>query len=160
MFLLLLIGQIWFSLSSLCLFLSSKWAHGVTIWRLLLEYSKISPHSLPKLEEHRFYEPKVKIFFSFTFSPFSSISQTKEQDFLPTPFLRSQNPKKKDNAEKKTTQGRYFPLFRDERDSMGEWLWENFPSRRTKHVLSKREKVNGNFELKSKLITSILNTNC
>lgn len=47
-FLLLLMGQIWFSLSSLCLFLSSKWAHGVTIWKLLLEYSKISPHPLPK----------------------------------------------------------------------------------------------------------------
>jgi hypothetical protein len=51
------------------------------------------------LEEHRFYEPKVKIFFSFTFSPFSSISQTKEQDFLPTPFLRSQNPKKRQCGE-------------------------------------------------------------
>lgn len=118
MFLLLLIGQIWFSLSSLCLFLSSKWAHGVTIWRLLLEYSKISPHSLPKLEEHRFYEPKVKIFFSFTFSPFSSISQTKEQDFLPTPFLRSQNPKKKTMRRRKLHKEGIFPCF-----GMRETVW-------------------------------------
>jgi len=54
------------------------------------------------LEEHRFYEPKVKFFFPFTLSPFSSISQTKEQDFLPTPFLRSQNPKKKCGEENYT----------------------------------------------------------
>jgi len=89
------------------------------------------------LEEHRFYEPKVKFFFPFTLSPFSSISQTKEQDFLPTPFLRSQNPKKKKRGRKLHKEG-IFPCF-----GMRETAWvsdyEIFP-RNTHNMFFPKER--------------------
>jgi len=53
----------------------------------------------------------VKFFFPFTLSQFSSISQTKEQDFLPTPLLRSQNPKKKKMRRRKLHKEGIFPCF-------------------------------------------------